>query len=115
MVMTILADALPVAGVVGGGLTTTALIAFGIKKFFDAVRKRDRERDGNEANARQESAQWRDIKGMRKEFDQHRVDDAQSFAALETKVDLQSATITEIGRDVKTLLRRDTRRVERQD
>jgi len=113
MMLAFLADALPVAGVVGGSVTATALIGFGVKKFFDAVKKRDQERDGKEASDKAESAQWREIKGLRKDFDQHRVDDAQSFAALETKVDLQGITMTEISRDVKTLLRRDTRRIDR--
>lgn len=113
MLQTIIADALPVAGTVGGGVAAATLIGFGIKKFFDAVKKRDVERDGKEASDKAESAQWREIKGMRKDFDQHRVDDAQSFAALETKVDMQSVTVSEIAKDVKTLLRRDTRQIDR--
>lgn len=91
----------------------TALIALkeigmGIWKTLrkgNADRKREREEAKTENGERD---QWVAINDLRKDFQQHRLDDAQSFASLESEQKHSSEILREIKADVKIVLRRST-------
>lgn len=71
----------------------------------NADRKREREEAKTENGERD---QWTAINELRKDFSQHRLDDAQSFASLESEQKHSSEILREIKADVKTVLRRST-------
>lgn len=93
-------------GLVGG---IGGAIVMGVKMLIDFLRGRDKASEDKTA----ETAQWTSIHELRKDFSQHRLDDAQSFASLEAETKHSTEMLREMKGDVKTLLRRSTDQIKR--
>lgn len=99
-------------GVIAAGIYA---VARAIEGGFSMLAKLFKRKNAEDAKAREEARQenaerdqWAKMNKIEDRVTQHELDDVQRFATLEAKVDRAIEDIREVGKDVKTMLRRQT-------